>query len=60
MKQTDLLEDVALEISCHSDEKIKQMAEDADNKVQAMRDVIKQYKKLIVSAESGMKKDCAV
>ena len=60
MKQTDLLEDVALEISCHSDENISAIHEEADNKVAAMREVIKSYKKLIVLAESGMKKDCTV
>ena len=57
-KQKDALEDVALELSCHSDPKIVEMQGDVDKKVEAMIDVLKSYKKLVFMAEAELKKDC--
>jgi hypothetical protein len=56
-KQLSALEQVAIELSCHSDEKISIMSRDVDMKVASMAEVLKSYKKFAFKVEAELKKD---
>ena len=52
------LETVCIELDCHPDEKVKEMATDCEKKVEAMAGVLRSFKKLVFQAEAELKKDC--
>ena len=56
-KLKDGLEEVAMEISCHSDPKVQEMQPEIDKKVEAMASTFKSYKKLVFMTEAELKKD---
>ena len=57
-KQLNALEQVGIELSCHPDAKVSEMAGEVEKKVNSMADVMKAYKKLTFKAEAELKKDC--
>ena len=48
---------MAIELSCHQNEKISCMAEEVEKKAESMAEVLKAYKKLVFKAEADLKKD---
>jgi hypothetical protein len=46
-----------MEISCHSDPKVREMQPEIDKKVEAMASTFKSYKKLVFMTEAELKKD---
>ena len=56
-KQKDQLSDVAIEISCHSDPKVLEMATEVEGKIAAMDGVIKSFKVVVYKGELELKKD---
>ena len=56
-KQLHALDQVAIELSCHSDDKVSSMTADVEAKVRAMTDVMKAFKKLVFKTEAELKKD---
>ena len=56
-KQMMALEHVGIEISCHADCKVSEIATEVEVKVKCMGDVLKTYKKLSFMTESELKKD---
>ena len=57
IKSKDQLDDVALELSIHGNPKTQEMAVECQKKVDAMMEVIKCYKKLVLKAEAELKKE---
>jgi hypothetical protein len=56
-KQLSALEQVAIELSCHPDEKVSIMSCDVDKKVASMAELMKSYKKFAFKVEAELKKD---
>ena len=56
-RQHHALEQVAIEISCHQEGSVRDMAKDVEDKVESMGQMMKTYKKLIFKTESELKKD---